>query len=134
MDFVHEQQGSPTLRTAQFGRFENLAQLRYSGENRTDLLEMQIRGIGETGQFAEPLNASVGMLLDGVDFSGVGSAATTYDIEQVEVFRGPQGTLYGANALAGLVNIISAAPSAQWMTRVDANAGNRAAWGLGGVV
>ena len=48
----------------------------------------QIRGIGERGQFSEPLNPSVGLLLDGVDMSGVGTAATLFDIEQVEVFRG----------------------------------------------
>jgi outer membrane receptor protein involved in Fe transport len=72
---------------------------------------VQIRGIGERGQFAEPLNSSVGLLLDGVDMSGVGTVATLFDVEQVEILRGPQGTLYGANALAGLINVVSADPS-----------------------
>ena len=39
---------------------------------------IQIRGIGERGQFAEPLNPSVGLLLDGVDMSGIGTAATLF--------------------------------------------------------
>ncbi|MEZ5598294.1 MAG: TonB-dependent receptor plug domain-containing protein [Pseudomonadales bacterium] len=69
----------------------------------------QIRGIGETGQFAEPLNASVGIVLDGVDLSGAAGAATTYDLEQVEIFRGPQGTCCTAPTLAGLINLVSAA-------------------------
>ncbi len=103
-----------------------------SGSSRARYL--QIRGIGETGQFAEPLNASVGIVLDGVDLSGVGGAVTTYDIEQIEVFRGPQGTLYGANALSGLVNVVSAAPTETFLMRVDADAGNKGAWGLGGVL
>lgn len=103
-----------------------------SGSSRARYL--QVRGIGETGQFAEPLNASVGMMLDGVDLSGVGSAATTYDIEQIEVFRGPQGTLYGANALAGLVNLTSAAPTGEWSGRVDAEAANKGGRSLGAAV
>ena len=72
----------------------------------------QIRGIGERSQFAEPLNPSVGLLLDGVDFSGLGAAATTFDVAQVELLRGPQGTRYGANALAGLISVQSRAPTA----------------------
>lgn len=110
-----------------------IANVNYAaGSSRARYL--QIRGIGETGQFSEPLNASVGTVLDGVDLSGVGSAATTYDIEQVEVFRGPQGALYGANALAGLVNLVSAAPTEDWLARVDAGAGNRGEKEVGGVL
>ena len=71
----------------------------------------QIRGIGERGQFAEPLNSSVGVIIDGVDFSGIGNAALLYDVEQVEILLGPQGTRYGSNALAGLINLQSKAPT-----------------------
>lgn len=103
-----------------------------SGTSRARYL--QIRGIGETGQFAEPLNSSVGLILDGVDLSGVGGAATTYDLEQIEVFRGPQGTLYGANALAGLINLTSASPVDEWYGRVDVDAASYDSLGVGGVV
>jgi|TARA_B100002003_G_scaffold252015_1_gene300307 outer membrane receptor protein involved in Fe transport len=74
-----------------------------SGSNRARFF--QIRGIGERSQFAAPLNSSVGLLIDNVDFSGAGSVATMMDVQQVEVLRGPQGTRYGANALAGIINI-----------------------------
>ena len=73
---------------------------------------VQIRGIGERSQFIEPINPSVGIALDGIDFTGIAGAATTMDIKQVEILRGPQGTLFGANALAGLINLESYQPSA----------------------
>ena len=103
-----------------------------SGASRARFL--QIRGIGERGQFAEPLNASVGLLLDGVDLSGIGTAATLFDVKQVEVLRGPQGTLYGANALAGLVNVISHDPTEEFEARLSTDIGDFGAFGIGGVV
>jgi len=70
----------------------------------------QIRGIGERSQFVAPLNPSVGTFVDGIDFTGFAAAATLLDTKQVEVLRGSQGTRFGANALAGAINIISHAP------------------------
>ena len=84
----------------------------------------QIRGIGERGQFAEPLNSSVGLIIDGVDFSGIGTVGTLFDVDQVEVFRGPQGTRYGANALAGLINVATRGPTAVPEARFRVEAGN----------
>ena len=103
-----------------------------SGGSRARFL--QIRGIGERGQFAEPLNSSVGLLLDGVDLSGIGTVASTYDVEQIEVFRGPQGTLYGANALAGIVNQVTNNPTKELYSRLDLDVGNFDALGIGGVI
>ena len=80
-----------------------------SGASRGKFI--QIRGIGERSQFIEPLNPSVGILVDGIDFTGIAGAATTMDTKQVEILRGPQGTLYGTNALAGLINITSNQPT-----------------------
>jgi outer membrane receptor protein involved in Fe transport len=73
----------------------------------------QIRGIGERSQFVAPLNPSVGTYVDGIDFTGFGGAATLLDIDQVEVLRGSQGTRFGANALAGVINLKSADPTAE---------------------
>ena len=70
----------------------------------------QMRGIGETEQYQGAPNPSVGFLIDDIDFSGVGMPATLFDLDRVEVLRGPSGTVYGANALAGLISVRSRDP------------------------
>ena len=79
----------------------------------------QIRGIGERSQFAAPINPSVGLMIDGIDFSRTGGAATLFDIEQVEVLRGPQGTRFGTNALAGVINMQSKQPTEDLEVHVE---------------
>ncbi|TWX70148.1 TonB-dependent receptor [Colwellia sp. C1TZA3] len=91
----------------------------------------QIRGIGERSQFKEPINPSVGLVIDGIDFSGIGSIASTFDVEQVEVYRGPQGTRFGANAMAGMINITSSAPTDVFEGKVRLSAGNYDSYSAG---
>jgi len=79
---------------------------------------IQIRGIGERSEFQDPIINSVGVIIDGIDFTGISTAASTLDVAQIEVLRGPQGTLFGANALAGLINIVSNKPSDQFYAKV----------------
>ena len=80
-----------------------------SGASRASFL--QIRGIGERSQFVDPINPSVGLVIDGINYSGIGAAGTLFDIGQVEVFRGPQSTRFGADAMAGVVYLHSAEPT-----------------------
>ncbi|MEX2365561.1 MAG: TonB-dependent receptor, partial [Pseudohongiellaceae bacterium] len=94
----------------------------------------QIRGIGERGQFTEPLNPSVGVIIDGVDFSGIGNAAMLYDVEQVEILLGPQGTRYGSNALAGLINLRSKQPTDAFAFGAQMEAANYDSKGLAAYV
>src|SRR6266852_6820027 len=84
----------------------------------------QLRGIGEVEQYQGAPNPSVGFLIDDIDFSGVGMPATLYDIDQVDVLRGPQATRYGANALAGLIYLRSAEPTTALSGRVDLEGGD----------
>lgn len=74
----------------------------------------QIRGMGERSQFSAPLNPSVGLVIDGIDFSRTGGAATLFDIDSIEILRGPQGTKFGTNGLAGTINMRSAEPTKEF--------------------
>jgi len=83
----------------------------------------QLRGIGEVEQYQGAPNPSVGFLIDDIDFSGVGMPATLFDVQQIQVLRGPQGTTYGANALAGLISIRTADPGTDFELHAEATGG-----------
>ena len=95
---------------------------------------VQIRGVGERSQFKDPLDPSVGLIVDGVDLSGIGLAGTLFDVEQVEVLRGPQGTRYGSSAMGGLVLLKSHAPTESFEGKISSGAGNYGRWHVGGVL
>ncbi|GLK77449.1 TonB-dependent receptor [Methylopila jiangsuensis] len=67
----------------------------------------QMRGIAPLGSPFNSLDNTVGYSQDGVPTSAFGSFSSLLDVERVEVLRGPQGTLFGRNALGGAVNVIS---------------------------
>ncbi len=94
----------------------------------------QIRGIGELEQYQGAPNPSVGFLIDDIDFSGLGSAATLFDVDHVEVLHGPQATLYGANALAGLIYVRSAEPADDFGGRAEVDAGDYRSQSYGAVM
>ena len=128
---------SQTLRDAGQQNFEDVMglvpNLNWAGDTSLPRY-FQIRGVGELQQYQGAPNPSVGFLIDDIDFSGLGMAATLFDVDHIEVLRGPQGTLYGANALAGLIYVRSAEPADHFGGRVELDAGDYGERSYGAVV
>ena len=93
---------------------------------------VQIRGIGERSQFAEPINPSVSFIVDEFDFSGLAAAGLIFDTKQLEVYRGPQATLYGTGALAGAVKLSSNNVGGEAPDYVEARIGNKDSYRIEG--
>jgi iron complex outermembrane recepter protein len=69
-----------------------------------------IRGVG-TGDYNLPTDPAIGVYIDGVYLArSVGGLLSLPDIQQTEVLRGPQGTLWGRNTLGGAINIVTTQP------------------------
>ncbi len=91
----------------------------------------QLRGVGELEQYEGSPNPSIGFIVDDIDFSGLGSIGTLFDIDRVEVLRGPQGTRYGANALGGLIYLRSMEPTRSHTATAEITAGSDGTAALG---
>lgn len=87
-----------------------------SSSTESGATTLRLRGVGTTGNNTG-LESSVGIFLDGVYLSRPGVAlGDLLDVEQVEVLRGPQGTLFGRNTSAGALQVRTRKPN---LTRVD---------------
>jgi len=94
----------------------------------------RIRGVGTVGD-NPGLESSVAVFIDGVYRSRTGAGLTDLgEIERIEVLRGPQGTLFGRNASAGILNIVSKAPSFTLGASGEVTYGNYDYWRIAGRV
>jgi len=104
--------GIPSLRVATY-------------ESRQSALTIGIRGIvpGDANQPAR--EQGVGVYIDGVYLGRQhGLNATLFDVERIEVLKGPQGTLFGRNTEGGALNIVSKAPTGEFGGRMNVGMGN----------
>jgi iron complex outermembrane recepter protein len=97
--------------------------LTFSKTNFTGY-NIQIRGIG-TQAISVTTDPAVAVAFNDVPFiRNHFFEQEFFDVSQVEVLRGPQGTLYGRNATAGVVNLVSAKPTGQWEAQASVDVGN----------
>ena len=87
---------------------------------------INIRGLGAPfGLTNDGIEPGVGLYIDGVFYARPAAATTDFlDVEQVEVLRGPQGTLFGKNTTAGAINITTRRPSFTRGSEVELNTGS----------
>ncbi len=91
----------------------------YITDTGADQSFASIRGIGASMAGAP----TVGIYVDDI-YTTFGLDLALMDVERVEVLRGPQGTLYGRNSEAGVINVISKKPTEQWEGRIVADIGS----------
>src|SRR5690242_5978195 len=102
---------------------KNVPNLTFTKTNFTGY-SIQIRGIG-TQAISVSTDPAVAVSFNDIPFiRNHFFEQEFFDVSQVEVLRGPQGTLYGRNATAGVVNVISARPTDQFEGMVSADIGN----------
>lgn len=84
-----------------------------------------VRGIGTPE--GNPLGEqAIAYILDGLYIPKYSYLKSSFmDLERIEVLKGPQGTLFGRNATAGVINLINAKPTDEWQARVSLTGGNR---------
>ncbi|RYZ71365.1 MAG: TonB-dependent receptor [Lysobacteraceae bacterium] len=92
----------------------------------------RIRGVGTNGDNAG-LESAVGVVIDGVyrPRTGVGFGDLG-PVERIEVLKGPQGTVFGKNTSAGVINVITRRPSYSQMVEGEVTVGNYGALGVSG--
>lgn len=90
----------------------------------SSLANARIRGVGTAGE-DDGLESSVGVVIDGVYRPRIGvGIGDLGEISQIEVLKGPQGTLFGRNNTAGVINITTEAPSFDFGAKASFTVGN----------
>ncbi|OYX35471.1 MAG: TonB-dependent receptor [Caulobacterales bacterium 32-69-10] len=89
----------------------------------------RIRGVGTVGD-NPGLESSVGVVIDGVMRARNSVALTDLgEIDRIEVLKGPQGTFFGKNTSAGVINVLTARPSSVFGAQGEATVGENGTWG-----
>ncbi|WP_419828029.1 TonB-dependent receptor [Sphingomonas sp.] len=86
--------------------------LEFNQQGDQSAVLLTLRGIGNDSAFTEVADPEVALYVDGIySPRAQGASVLAYDLERIEVLRGPQGTLFGRNATVGAVSFITAKPT-----------------------
>jgi iron complex outermembrane receptor protein len=108
-----EQRGIGGLQGLTAGEVPSLRALEFAG--RPSNIQLTVRGVGNSDPAQISLENAVAVYVDDVYVSrSQGVGAELAELERIEVLRGPQGTLFGRNAVGGAVNIISRKPRGEF--------------------
>lgn len=115
-------------------RFVPSLQFNQQGDQSAVLLTL--RGIGNDSAYTEVADPEVAIYVDGIySPRSQGASVLMYDMERVEVLRGPQGTLFGRNATVGALSLISAKPKlGEFEGNVEVTGGNYDRLGIRGAI
>jgi iron complex outermembrane recepter protein len=110
--------------------------LEYAQQGDQSATQITLRGIGNDQAFTELDSPEVATYVNGIySPRAQGTSALMYDVDRVEVLRGPQGTLFGQNSTVGVVSIFSAKPKFDGVAaNVEAYFGNYNAEGARGML
>ncbi len=114
---------------------DDAVDLSFSVPNLTvsDNGNASLRGVGNLA-ISSTAESGLGYHVNGVYLGNPGAESEYYDIQRIEVLRGPQGTLYGRNTTAGVINIITQRPTDEFEGYVTAGYGNYDTMRLRGAV
>ena len=98
-----------------------------SDPGRTGGASITIRGISPTRVDDNSLDSPIGVMIDGIHLGTLsGQVIENFDLERIEILRGPQGTLFGKNTVGGVVNVVRSRPTGEMGARIKGTVGK---WG-----
>ena len=91
--------------------------LHFAQQGDQGAILLSLRGIGNDAAYTEVADPEVAIYVDGIySPRAQGASVLMYDMERVEVLRGPQGTLFGRNATVGAISLVTAKPKFNVLT------------------
>ena len=102
---------------------------------RSNGANINIRGISPTRSDDNSFDAPIAVMIDGVHLgTNAGSILENFDVERVEILRGPQGTLFGKNTVGGVINVVRSRPTGELGGKFKATLGEDGQQELRGVL
>jgi len=128
MTALSQELESPTIRNlVDLNGYAPNVQIGQDGSRAGGGASIIIRGISPTRTDDNSFDSPIGVMIDGIYLGSLaGQVLENFDLERIEILRGPQGTLFGKNTVGGVLHVIRSRPTGEWGARVRATLGNDA--------